>query len=86
MRSTGEVAALGRTMHEALLKSWLGVQGNRIPPLSSMVLVYTPTGRGRSDLARAAQLMSEKGYRVYTIEGMEADGVEPLPVEQALRL
>ena len=86
MRSTGEVAALGRTLHEALLKSWLGVQGNRIPPLDSIVLVYTPTGRGRSDLARAAQFMSKKGYRVYTVEGMEADGAEPLPMEQALRL
>ncbi|HID40741.1 MAG TPA: ATP-grasp domain-containing protein, partial [Pyrodictium sp.] len=86
MRSTGEVAALGRTLHEALLKSWLGVQGNKLPPAGTSVLVYTPTGRGRSDLATAARFMREKGYTVYTVEGMEVEGAEPLPVEQALRL
>ena len=86
MRSTGEVAALGRTLHEALLKRWQGVQGRRVPPAGSKILVYTPTGRGRSDLSQAARLMAGKGYTVYTIEGMEVDGVEPLPLEQALRL
>ncbi|KSW11605.1 carbamoyl phosphate synthase large subunit [Pyrodictium occultum] len=86
MRSTGEVAALGRSLPEALLKSWLSVQGNQLPPPGGVILVYTPTGRGRRELSEAVRLMAERGYRIYTVEGMEADGAEPLPVEQALRL
>ncbi|NOZ88607.1 MAG: carbamoyl-phosphate synthase (glutamine-hydrolyzing) large subunit [Crenarchaeota archaeon] len=86
MRSTGEVAALGRSVWEALLKSWLSVQGNRLPRRGSMVLVYTPTGRGREDLEEAARLMSEQGYAVATVEGMEAGEAERLSVEDAVKM
>ncbi|RUM47430.1 MAG: carbamoyl phosphate synthase large subunit, partial [Hyperthermus sp.] len=58
MRSTGEVAALGRSLEEALLKSWLSAQGNRLPRPGGIVLAYTPTGRGRGGLAEAARLFS----------------------------
>ena len=39
MRSTGEVAAVGRTLHDALLKSWLAAQPNRLPEPGSLALV-----------------------------------------------
>ncbi len=38
MRSTGEVAALGRSFEEALLKSWLSARPNRMP--ERRVLIY----------------------------------------------
>ncbi len=84
MRSTGEVAALGRDFHEALLKSWLSVQGNRLPPRGSLVLAYTPVGRGAGLLGEAARLLAEAGYRAATIEGMEADGLPVLSLREAL--
>jgi carbamoyl-phosphate synthase large subunit len=86
MKSTGEVAALGRTLHEALLKSWLSVQGNHVPAPGSVVLVYTPTVQGRAELGRAASLLAELGYTVYTLEGMDIEGVELLPLRKALEL
>ncbi|GAB6148740.1 carbamoyl-phosphate synthase (glutamine-hydrolyzing) large subunit [Stetteria hydrogenophila] len=86
MRSTGEVAALGDGLWEALLKSWLSVQGNRIPSRGEAVLAYTPTGRGARELARAAGLLEGLGYRVYTIQGMEAPGVEAVPVGEAVAM
>ena len=80
MRSTGEVAALGRSLEEALLKSWLSVHGNRLPAPGTGVLVYTPTGRGREDLEAAAKLVADLGHPVYTIEGMEAAGGDAVVV------
>ncbi|MEB3861680.1 MAG: carbamoyl-phosphate synthase (glutamine-hydrolyzing) large subunit [Desulfurococcales archaeon] len=73
MRSTGEVAALGWSLWEALLKSWLSVHGNRLPE-GGGVLVYTPTGEGMEDLAVAARLLAGAGYNVYTLEGMGSWG------------
>ena len=86
MRSTGEVAALGRSLEEALLKSWLSVHGNRLPERGSTVLVYSPSGRGRGDLAAAAGYMREAGYRVATIEGMEVDGAEKVGLDEAVEM
>ena len=88
MRSTGEVAALGKDPQEALLKSWLSVHGNRFPPRSKLVVAYTPTGRGKELLGRAARLLAETGYQVATLEGMEADGlpaVKPREAVEAIR-
>ncbi|MEB3773785.1 MAG: carbamoyl phosphate synthase large subunit, partial [Desulfurococcales archaeon] len=84
MRSTGEVASLGRSMWEALLKSWLSVQGNRIPGPGSGVLVYTPTGHGARELGEAARILEDLGYRVYTMEGMEAGHGTPLDPGEAV--
>ncbi|MCE4603037.1 MAG: carbamoyl-phosphate synthase (glutamine-hydrolyzing) large subunit [Desulfurococcales archaeon] len=84
MRSTGEVAALGWSLWEALLKSWLSVHGNRLPE-SGGVLVYTPTGEGREDLATAGETLARAGYNVYTLEDMEAWGT-PLSHGEAVEL
>ncbi len=87
MRSTGEVAALGWRFEEALLKSWLAVHGNRLPrEESEAVLVYDPTGREKVRLRRAAELLEEAGYTVFTVEGMGVDGFEELPAERVEQL
>ncbi len=85
MRSTGEVAALGWSLWEALLKSWLSVAGNRLPPPGGGVLAYTPNGSGREELEAAARIMEGLGWTLYTIRGMEAHGT-PLAMETAARL
>lgn len=84
MRSTGEVAALGWSLWEALLKSWLSVHGNSLPTGKS-VLFYTPTGEGRGELVEAGALLARAGYRVYTVKGMEAWG-EPLDLDGAVAM
>ena len=88
MRSTGEVAALGWSLHEALLKSWLSVSGNELPEPGSAVLVYCPTGRcGEcSELSAAARYFAKRGYTVYTVKGMAVSYGEPLEYNEALKL
>nr|WP_048191525.1 carbamoyl-phosphate synthase (glutamine-hydrolyzing) large subunit [Pyrolobus fumarii] len=86
MRSTGEVAALGWSFEEALLKSWLAVHGNRLPRNNEAVLVYDPTGREKVRLRRAAELVEDAGFTVFTVEGMEVDGFEALPAERVEQL
>ncbi|MGC8710503.1 MAG: hypothetical protein ACP5RF_02750 [Candidatus Micrarchaeia archaeon] len=64
MGSTGESAALGNTLDEALLKSWLGVQPNKVPEKG--ILIY---GNSNTQyLIDAAKRFSKK-HRIYTIEG-----------------
>ena len=70
MRSTGESAAYGHTLEDALLKSWLGVQPNRVP--SAGVLIY---GESNTDsLKRSARLLEKIGISTYTIETHPVDG------------
>ncbi|MCD6510006.1 MAG: carbamoyl-phosphate synthase (glutamine-hydrolyzing) large subunit [Thermoprotei archaeon] len=44
MRSTGEVASLGLSFHDALLKSWLSAPPNRIPRKDSYILLVVHDG------------------------------------------
>lgn len=67
MRSTGEVAAVGATLHEALLKSWLAAQPNRLPEPGSTVLV-----EGGGD--RFVEMLVKLGYRPLVIEPAPHDG------------
>ena len=64
MRSTGESAAYGYTIEDALLKSWLGVQPNKIP--SNGVLVYGESNT--KQLGRSALLFEKLGINTYTLE------------------
>ncbi len=41
MRSTGEVAAVGHSLYDAFLKSWLAAQPNRLPRGNSKVVVLS---------------------------------------------
>ncbi len=77
MRSTGEVASLGRCFEEALLKSWLSSQPNRLPRLDEAVVVYSPcNGRALNLLSAACEALRSAGYQVLTIKGMEVHGAE----------
>ncbi|MDE1823100.1 MAG: carbamoyl-phosphate synthase large subunit, partial [Candidatus Micrarchaeota archaeon] len=63
MRSTGESASLGRSLESALVKSWLGVQPNRLP--RSSVLIYGD--KDRTLLKQVADILSES-IAVSTLE------------------
>ena len=84
MRSTGEVAALGRSMNEALLVSWLSVKGNRLPGEGSTLLFYDPTGRHTGVLAEAAGLLEARGYRIATLEEAPIPGYPAIPQRDAV--
>jgi carbamoyl-phosphate synthase large subunit len=86
MRSTGESAALGRSFHEALLASWLGVKGNRLPPPGSRVLLYTPTGRGARELLEAASALEGAGYEPVTLREHPLEGLPAVGAGEAVRL
>lgn len=86
MRSTGEVASLGASFEEALLKSWLAVHGNRLPSRGEAVIVYNPAGGDGAHLERAALMLAEAGFEAYTIEGMEVGGLESIDGVRAERL
>jgi len=68
MRSTGEVACLGLTIWDALLKSWLSAQPNRLPKRT--VLVYTYVYRDVKYMLQIAKILSKK-LNVLTIEDSE---------------
>ena len=62
MTSTGEVACIGETLDEALLKSMLSV-GHRIP--KGPVLVSVGDVLHKAALVPACKMLTEKGYKVY---------------------
>ncbi len=86
MRSTGEVAALGDTLEEALLKSWLSVHGNRLPAENELVLAYAPVEYEKEYVMAAAEILSSLGYIVYTVKGMEADGIDSIGKTEACKM
>jgi len=75
MRSTGEVAAVGRSLYDALLKSWLAAQPNRLPEPGSSVLLVSGGGDHQQDLiAELARELGELGYKVLVLEPIPGDG------------
>ncbi|NPA05764.1 MAG: carbamoyl-phosphate synthase (glutamine-hydrolyzing) large subunit [Crenarchaeota archaeon] len=86
MRSTGEVAALGDTLEEALLKSWLSVHGNELPSKDKLVIAYSPVEYEKEYVIAAAEILSSIGYIVYTLEGMEAGGLDAIGKREACKL
>ena len=62
MTSTGEVACIGETLDEALLKSMLSV-GHRIP--KGPVLVSVGDVLHKAALVPACKMLAEKGFKVY---------------------
>ncbi|MEM0308110.1 MAG: carbamoyl-phosphate synthase (glutamine-hydrolyzing) large subunit [Thermofilaceae archaeon] len=67
MRSTGEVAAVGFSLQEALLKSWLAAQPNTLPEPGSTVLIV---GDG-DDLAERLERL---GFKPLVVEPAALDG------------
>ncbi len=79
MRSTGEVAAMGLSFREALLKSWLSATPNRVPEPDKNVLIY---GDG---LGRAQRAMARAGYGCVSLRGLSLRGCAELDPEDAVR-
>ena len=84
MRSTGEVASQGYTFYEALIKSWLSAQPNRIPDWEQTILAYSVSERDTETLGETAENLSEIGYSVYTLEEKPLDGFDILTAEKAV--
>ncbi|MEM4771265.1 MAG: carbamoyl-phosphate synthase (glutamine-hydrolyzing) large subunit, partial [Acidilobaceae archaeon] len=78
MRSVGEVAAISKTYEKALLLSWLSAKGNRIPSSNEYIVIYNPTGISVVELRDSAKLLSNRGFRVVTVDGMGIDGFEAI--------
>jgi carbamoyl-phosphate synthase large subunit len=74
MRSTGEVAAVGRSLYDALLKSWLAAPPNRIPRPGSLVILSSDGGDHRELLLGLAGELRELGYEVLALGPEAGDG------------
>ena len=83
MRSTGEVAVLSASYHDALVKSWLAAQPNRLPEPGERVLVYTAVRRHKPLMRMAAEALEDAGIEVYTLEGGEINGFPAVPRSRA---
>jgi carbamoyl-phosphate synthase large subunit len=81
MRSTGESAALGRSLESALVKSWLGVQPNRIPKNS--ILIYGD--KDKTILNETADMLTSK-INVCTFEQAPMHGHPALNTNRILEL
>jgi len=66
MASTGEVACIGDTYHEAILKSMLSV-GYRIPEKN--ILISSGPILSKTELLKSATILIEKGYVIYATAG-----------------
>jgi carbamoyl-phosphate synthase large subunit len=66
MSSTGEVACLGDTFYEAIMKSMLSV-GYTIPKQN--ILISSGPTRSKVELLKPAQMLIEKGYNLFASDG-----------------
>ncbi len=85
MRSTGEVASQGITFHEALIKSWLSAQPNKIPGKDQALLIYPVRERDAELLRRAAENLAEIGYQVFTLEEKPLNGFDIITAKEAIK-
>ncbi len=83
MRSTGEVAVLSTSYHDALVKSWIAAQPNRMPGPGEKALVYTAVERHKPYMRLAAEALEEAGVEVCTLEGGEVNGFPSAPRAEA---
>ena len=74
MRSTGEVAAVGRSLYDALLKSWLAAQPNRIPEPGSRVILSSGGSDHVGLLLELARGLEGLGYEVLVLGPAVGDG------------
>jgi carbamoyl-phosphate synthase large subunit len=66
MSSTGEVACIGDTYYEAIMKSMLSV-GYRVPKKN--ILISSGPARSKLELLKSAQMLVDKGYYLFATEG-----------------
>ncbi len=78
MHSTGEVASFGKSIEDALVKSWLGASPNRIP--KSKILIY-----GKSNVNHLQATANHFDVnRIVTLSNAEACDAESLSVKEAV--
>jgi carbamoyl-phosphate synthase large subunit len=85
MRSTGEVAALGLSFHEALLTSWLAATPNRLPAKEDPILIYGESSKYGELLLEAARNFSEASYEVLTLQDQPLPNLPQLDRESAVK-
>jgi len=82
MNSTGEVACIGRSLPEALLKSLIA-SGMKLPKKGSGILI-TVRDEDKSRASELAKRLSKLGYKIYATKGTAAsmmqDGLEGVRV------
>jgi len=84
MRSTGEVASLGKSFEDALLKSWLSVTPNRLPKNEELIMIYTAVPEDKPLLSEVSFIFKKIGYDVVTIEGMSINNSNTISYDESL--
>jgi carbamoyl-phosphate synthase large subunit len=84
MRSTGEVASLGKTFEDALIKSWLSATPNRLPKNEELVMIYTAVPEDKPLLSEVSYIFKKVGYDVVTIEGMSINDSNTISYDESL--
>lgn len=75
MRSTGEVASTGISLYDALAKSWLAAQPNRIPEKGSYVLlICNSVNSGNHLLDELKEKFEKQGFKPIVINQERSDG------------
>ncbi|MCC6021972.1 MAG: carbamoyl phosphate synthase large subunit, partial [Desulfurococcaceae archaeon] len=83
-RSTGEVASLGKTFEDALIKSWLSATPNRLPKNEELIMIYTAVHEDKPLLSEVSYIFKKVGYDVVTIEGMSINGSNTISYDESL--
>lgn len=83
MKSTGEVASLGSSFEDALLKSWLSAQPNKLPSKSNYILIYTAIKKDKKALHEVANLLDKSNFVTLTIRRGAVDGVKVVSESEA---
>jgi len=84
MRSTGEVASLGKTFEDALIKSWLSATPNRLPKNEELIMIYTAVPEDKPLLSEVSYIFKKVGYDVVTIEGMSVNDSNTISYDESL--
>jgi len=84
MRSTGEVASLGKSFEDALLKSWLSVTPNRLPKNEELIMIYTAVSEDKPLLSEVSFIFKKVGYDVVTIDGMSINNSNTISYDESL--
>jgi carbamoyl-phosphate synthase large subunit len=84
MRSTGEVASLGKTFEDALIKSWLSATPNRLPKNEELIMIYTAVSEDKPLLSEVSYIFKKVGYDVVTIEGMSVNDSNIISYDESL--
>ncbi len=84
MRSTGEVASIGKVFEDALLKSWLSAAPNRLPRRGEVVIAYTAVLDHKPLLSEALYTIKKAGYEALTVDGLCVNGFPSIRYGEAL--